>query len=93
MASLVDASPNSGHQRATVAREIQEETGWEAKAGPLINGGLWIYEPVPGHKVLIGICGCSVLTPERTPIVSSAHKQVGLVPERRSARVGHARRL
>jgi 8-oxo-dGTP pyrophosphatase MutT (NUDIX family) len=30
-------------------REILEETGWEVKAGPLIVGGTWIYEPIPGR--------------------------------------------
>jgi 8-oxo-dGTP pyrophosphatase MutT (NUDIX family) len=35
-------------------REILEETGWEVKAGPLIAGGTWIYEPIPGDGHLAG---------------------------------------
>lgn len=62
----------------TVARELLEETGWEVKTGPLIDGGVWIYEPIPGRRVLIVTYGCAVLTPERTPVVSHEHKQVGL---------------
>lgn len=68
-----DASPESA-----VEREIQEETGWEVKAGPLIEGGVWIYEPIPGRKVLIVTYGCTVLTPDQTPIVSHEHKQLGM---------------
>ncbi|MFD0063244.1 NUDIX domain-containing protein [Streptomyces sp. NPDC056690] len=64
--------------QAALEREIQEETGWEAKAGPLIEGGVWIYEPVPSRKVLIVTYGCTVLTPRRTPVVSSEHKQLGM---------------
>ncbi|MFE6757512.1 NUDIX domain-containing protein [Streptomyces sp. NPDC057684] len=64
--------------QAALEREIQEETGWEAKAGPLIEGGVWIYEPVPSRKVLIVTYGCTVLTPRRTPVASSEHKQLGM---------------
>jgi 8-oxo-dGTP pyrophosphatase MutT (NUDIX family) len=70
---LPDVSP----ERA-VEREVAEETGWEVKAGPLIDGGTWIYEPVPGRRVLIVTYGCTVLTPERTPQLSHEHKQIGL---------------
>ncbi|WP_075739106.1 NUDIX hydrolase [Streptomyces acidiscabies] len=68
-----DDSPESA-----LEREIQEETGWEVKAGPLIDGGVWIYEPIPGRRVLIVTYGCTVLTPEQAPVVSHEHKQVGL---------------
>ncbi|MGP4112348.1 NUDIX hydrolase [Streptomyces sp. 4N509B] len=68
-----DASPEH-----TVERELREETGWEVTAGPLIDGGVWVYEPIPGRRVLIVTYGCTVLTPEATPVVSHEHKQVGL---------------
>ncbi|MGW0651769.1 NUDIX hydrolase [Streptomyces umbrinus] len=67
-----DATPESA-----LEREIQEETGWEVKAGPLLDGGVWIYEPIPGRRVLIVTYGCTVLTPERTPVISHEHKQLG----------------
>ncbi|MEU5425575.1 NUDIX hydrolase [Streptomyces olivoreticuli] len=62
----------------TVERELLEETGWEVKTGPLIDGGVWIYEPIPGRRVLIVTYGCTVLTPDRTPVVSHEHKEIGL---------------
>lgn len=62
----------------TVERELAEETGWEVKAGPLIDGGVWIYEPIPGRRVLIVTYGCTVLTPEAEPVLSHEHKQIGL---------------
>ena len=60
----------------TVEREIAEESGWEVKAGPLLD--VWIYEPIPGRRVLIVTYGCTVLTPDREPVISSEHKQIGL---------------
>jgi len=69
--------PDSSPEEA-LEREIREETGWEVKAGPLIDGGVWIYEPIPGRRVLIVTYGCAVLTPDRVPVVSHEHKQVGL---------------
>lgn len=69
---LTDASPETA-----LEREIEEETGWEVKTGPLLDGGVWIYEPIPGRRVLIVTYGCTVLTPERTPVVSHEHKQLG----------------
>ncbi|WP_338932771.1 NUDIX hydrolase [Streptomyces netropsis] len=62
----------------TVEREMLEETGWEVKAGPLIDGGVWIYEPIPGRRVLIVTYGCTVLTPYEKPVVSHEHKEIGL---------------
>jgi len=70
---LPDSSPEEA-----LEREIREETGWEVKAGPLIDGGVWIYEPIPGRRVLIVTYGCTVLTPDRIPVVSHEHKQIGL---------------
>ncbi|MGW3413730.1 NUDIX hydrolase [Streptomyces sp. NPDC000888] len=76
--SLNESAAADDSPESALEREIQEETGWEAKAGPLIDGGVWIYEPVPGHKIPLVTYGCSVLTPKRTPVVSPEHKQVGL---------------
>ncbi|WP_149829522.1 NUDIX hydrolase [Streptomyces tailanensis] len=72
-AQLSDSSPE-----AALEREIQEETGWDVEAGPLIDGGVWIYQPIPGRRVLIVTYGCSVLTPDRPPVVSHEHKQLGM---------------
>ncbi|MFI5794071.1 NUDIX domain-containing protein [Streptomyces sp. NPDC051677] len=63
---------------AALEREIREETGWDVKAGPLIEGGAWIYQPIPGRRVLIVTYGCTVLTPDRPPVVSHEHKQLGM---------------
>lgn len=71
--TAADDSPESA-----LEREILEETGWEARTGPLIDGGVWIYEPVPGRKILIVTYGCTVLTPERPPVVSHEHRRLGL---------------
>ncbi|MEO3753564.1 NUDIX hydrolase [Streptomyces sp. B6B3] len=70
-----DASPEQA-----LERELREEAGWEVKAGPLIDGGVWIYEPIPGRRVLIVTYGCTVLTPETEPVLSHEHKQIGLFP-------------
>ncbi|MBZ9638200.1 NUDIX domain-containing protein [Streptomyces sp. PSKA30] len=70
---LPDTSPE-----AALEREIQEETGWNVKAGPLIDSGVWIYKPIPGRSVLIVTYGCTVLTPERPPVVSHEHRQLGM---------------
>jgi 8-oxo-dGTP pyrophosphatase MutT (NUDIX family) len=68
-----DSSPE-----IALEREILEETGWKVKASLLIDGGVWIYEPIPGRKVLIVTYGCKVLTPEQPPVVSLEHKQLGM---------------
>ena len=68
-----DESPD-----AALAREIEEETGWMVKADQLLDGGTWIYDPIPGRRVLIVTYGCTVLTPDRTPVVSHEHKELAL---------------
>lgn len=68
-AQLPDNSPE-----AALEREIQEETGWDVEAGPLIDGGVWVYQPIPGRRVLIVTYGCSVLTPDRPPVVGHEDK-------------------
>ncbi|MFE3073591.1 NUDIX domain-containing protein [Streptomyces sp. NPDC059247] len=59
-------------------RELAEESGWTVEAGPLLDAGTWIYEPVPGRRVLIVTYGCTVLTPDREPVLSHEHKRIGL---------------
>lgn len=63
----------------TVEREFEEETGWKIKAGPVLD--TWLYEPIPGRRVLIVTYGCTVLTPDTQPVLSHEHKKVGLFPE------------
>ncbi|QNP74945.1 NUDIX domain-containing protein [Streptomyces roseirectus] len=72
-----NGSPDAGPE-AALEREFREETGWEVKAGPLVEGGVWIYEPVPGRRVLIVTYGCTILTPDSPPVVSHEHKEIGL---------------
>ncbi|MFG2865497.1 NUDIX domain-containing protein [Streptomyces sioyaensis] len=64
----------------TVEREIEEETGWTVKAGPLLD--VWIYQPLPetlpDRRVVIVTYGCTVLTPDTEPVVSNEHKELGL---------------
>ncbi|MEV0778602.1 NUDIX hydrolase [Streptomyces sp. NPDC050428] len=70
-----DPSPES-----TVERELQEESGWTVKAGPLLD--TWIYQPLPQtlpeRRVVIITYGCTVLTPEVDPVLSREHQQIGL---------------
>jgi len=69
-----------GTPELAVEREIEEETGWAVKAGPLLD--VWIYQPLPDtlpeRRVVIVTYGCRVLTPDRTPVVSHEHKQLGM---------------
>ncbi|MFJ9901138.1 NUDIX domain-containing protein [Streptomyces sp. NPDC091280] len=72
---LSDATPEF-----TVEREIEEETGWAVKAGPLLD--VWIYQPLPvampERRVVIVTYGCIVLTPDMDPVLSREHKQLGV---------------
>jgi 8-oxo-dGTP pyrophosphatase MutT (NUDIX family) len=70
--------PDDESPERAVEREIQEESGWEVTAGPLLSNGTWIYEPIPGRRVLIVTYGCLVRTPDRAPALSHEHKQIGL---------------
>ncbi|MFJ2405821.1 NUDIX domain-containing protein [Streptomyces xanthochromogenes] len=70
---VADPSPEEA-----LEREITEETGWAVTAGPILNGGAWIYEPIPGRRVLIVTYGCRNLTPDKVPVLSHEHKQLGL---------------
>ncbi|MFD6435879.1 NUDIX domain-containing protein [Streptomyces venezuelae] len=75
------SQPPDTSPEAAVERELQEESGWEVKCGPLIENGVWIYEPIPGRRVLIVTYGCTVLTPDRTPVISQEHKHIGVFTE------------
>ncbi|MEU5428510.1 NUDIX hydrolase [Streptomyces olivoreticuli] len=70
--------PGDPSPEATVEREIAEETGWQVTAGPLLD--VWIYEPIPGRRVVIVTYGCTVLTPDVQPVLSHEHKKIGLFP-------------
>ncbi|MFF8917816.1 NUDIX domain-containing protein [Streptomyces sp. NPDC015032] len=72
--NLADHSPE-----AAVERELREETGWEVKAGQPVDA--WIYEPLPQRKVLILTYDCTVLTPDKPPVVSHEHSRIALVDE------------
>ncbi|MFC9620163.1 NUDIX domain-containing protein [Streptomyces sp. NPDC056930] len=73
------SSPADRSLEETVERELREESGWEVKAGNLLD--TWIYEPLPGRRVLIVTYDCAVLTPDMTPVVSHEHSRVGLFAE------------
>ncbi|MGW2597110.1 NUDIX hydrolase [Streptomyces klenkii] len=68
--------PGDLDPQTTLEREITEETGWQVTAGPLLD--VWLYEPIPGRRVVIITYGCTVLTPDTAPVVSHEHKKVGL---------------
>ncbi|MFI1189745.1 NUDIX domain-containing protein [Streptomyces californicus] len=73
------SNPGDPSPEATLERELREETGWEVQAGPLID--TWVYEPLPGRRVLMVTYACVVLTPYREPVVSHEHSRVGLFAE------------
>jgi 8-oxo-dGTP pyrophosphatase MutT (NUDIX family) len=73
-----DGAGGDGSPEQAVEREVHEETGWRVAAGPLIDGGVWIYEPIPGRRILIVTYGCTVLTPDLPPVISSEHTEFGL---------------
>ncbi|MFJ5851176.1 NUDIX domain-containing protein [Streptomyces sp. NPDC092903] len=77
------SSPGDPSPEAAVERELREETGWEVQAGSLID--TWIYQPLPGRRVLIMTYECVVLTPDQDPVVSHEHSRVGLFSEREAA--------
>ena len=73
-----DWAGGDGSPEQAVEREVHEETGWRVAAGPLIDGGVWVYEPIPGRRVLIVTYGCTLLTPDQPPVISSEHTEFGL---------------
>ncbi|MGP3684467.1 NUDIX domain-containing protein [Streptomyces sp. IBSNAI002] len=72
------SAPADAGPAQALEREIAEEAGWAVTAGAELAGGTWIYEPIPGRRVLIVTYGCTVLTPDRDPILSHEHKELGL---------------
>ncbi|WP_329586318.1 NUDIX hydrolase [Kitasatospora sp. NBC_01250] len=58
------------------AREVQEESGWEVEAGPLLD--VWMYRPIPDRHVFIVAYGCQRLGEDCAPVVSAEHKEIGL---------------
>lgn len=82
-----DSAAGDDSPEQALEREIREETGWQVSAGPLIDGGTWIYEPIPGRRVLVITYGCTVLTPERAPVLSHEHKRLGLFTGGQAARL------
>lgn len=82
-----DGAAGDESPEQALEREIREETGWEVGAGPLIEGGTWIYQPIPGRRVLIITYGCTVLTPERSPVRSHEHNRVGLFTGAQAAKL------
>ncbi|MBI3516679.1 MAG: NUDIX hydrolase [Proteobacteria bacterium] len=57
-----------------VVREIAEELGLAVTAGVLLD--CWVYQPVPGRKVLIVTYGCRLATPP-VPRLSAEHRAFG----------------
>ncbi|MEW2581392.1 NUDIX hydrolase [Streptomyces syringium] len=70
--------PGDPSPEAALEREIAEETGWQVTvtADDLLD--VWIYEPIPGRRVVIITYGCTVLTPDAEPVLSHEHKKIGL---------------
>jgi 8-oxo-dGTP pyrophosphatase MutT (NUDIX family) len=58
-----------------VVREISEETGWEVRAGPLLD--CWQYHIRAGADVVVVTYGCWVRD-AKAPVVSEEHKRAGL---------------
>lgn len=62
-----------------VAREINEESGWNVKTGPILD--TWVYdEGRLNWRVLIVTYGCHLLD-ETLPTVSHEHKEARLFAE------------
>ncbi|WP_232320687.1 NUDIX domain-containing protein [Herbidospora daliensis] len=61
-----------------LAREIGEETGWEAEVGPILDS--WQYHVFPGADVLIVTYGVTVAT-GGAPVLSHEHREIGLFTE------------
>ncbi|MFF7250194.1 NUDIX domain-containing protein [Embleya sp. NPDC008237] len=67
----------SGEEPAEcVVREIEEETAWQARTGPLLD--TWVYEPLPGRHVLIVTYGIHLPDADTAPVLSHEHCEIGL---------------
>jgi 8-oxo-dGTP pyrophosphatase MutT (NUDIX family) len=60
-----------------VAREIAEELGVAARADQLLD--TWVYEVLPGRRVLIVTFGCTAEKPDEL-LLSNEHDEVGVFP-------------
>ncbi|MFE6272287.1 NUDIX domain-containing protein [Streptomyces goshikiensis] len=69
------SNPADHSPEQALERELREETGWAVKAGNILDS--WVYEPLPGRRVLIVTYDCTVLTPDAVPVVSHEHTRIG----------------
>ncbi|EFK99819.1 NUDIX hydrolase [Streptomyces sp. SPB78] len=70
--------PEDAGPEAAVVRELAEETGWRVEPAELLDS--WLYEPLPGRRVLILTYGCRLLTPGQLPVLSEEHRAWGVFP-------------
>ncbi|GAA0480249.1 NUDIX domain-containing protein [Streptomyces stramineus] len=70
--------PGDPSPEAALEREVAEETGWQVTVTAADLLDVWIYEPMPGRRVVIITYGCTVLTPDSEPVLSHEHKKIGL---------------
>ncbi|MFJ7589573.1 NUDIX domain-containing protein [Streptomyces sp. NPDC097617] len=68
------SNPADSSPEEALERELREETGWTVKAGKILDS--WVYEPLPGRRVLIVTYDCTVLTPDDVPVVSHEHTRI-----------------
>lgn len=61
-----------------VTREIAEETGWVAMAGPILDA--WLFHVDAGPGVLIVTYGCAVRS-HSAPVLSDEHQRIALFTE------------
>ncbi|MDT0417148.1 NUDIX hydrolase [Streptomyces sp. DSM 41982] len=71
--------PADAGPEAAVVRELGEEAGWGVRPVALLDS--WLYEPLPGQRVLILTYGCHLLTPDQAPVLSIEHRELGLFAE------------
>ncbi|MEJ3653852.1 NUDIX domain-containing protein [Actinomycetes bacterium KLBMP 9759] len=61
---------------ACVAREIREETGWDATTGPILDAWMYVVEVAAKHVFIVTYgCRTSAVSP---PVRSAEHTDVGL---------------
>lgn len=59
-----------------LAREVLEETGLEVLVGPLLDA--WVYEVLPGTRVLVLFYGCRVPDRHEELVKSFEHSALGV---------------
>ncbi len=57
-------------------REVLEEVGWPVDVGPLLD--TWVYEVLPGRRVLIVTYACSTAPGLPSPRLSDEHRRAAL---------------